>query len=115
MGAGRLDITIEQGATFQRTITVTEGASLFDLTGYTARMHIRSTLGAATTLIVLTSENGRLTMGGVAGTIAMLITATDTAALSFDSGVHDIEIVSGSGVVIRLLEGTVTLSREVTR
>jgi len=45
--------------------------------------------------------------------IELSMSATATAALDFDTGVYDLELVSGTEVT-RLLEGIVTLSREVS-
>ena len=44
-------------------------------------------------------------------TISM--SATNTAALSFDHAVYDLELVSGS-VVDRIIQGRVKLAKEVT-
>jgi hypothetical protein len=49
------------------------------------------------------------------GTVTLALTAAQSAALDFDRAYYDIEIVSPAGVVTRLVQGTVTLSREVTR
>jgi len=86
-----------------------------DLDGYTARMHIRQSLTATTTLLELTTENARIALDNVAKTITLTISATDTAALSFTSGVYSLELVSGSGEVAEILTGSVTLVKEVTR
>ena len=43
------------------------------------------------------------------------ITATATAAITWTTGVYDLEIVFPSGDVRRLVYGTVTVSPEVTR
>ena len=85
-----------------------------DLTGYTARMHIRATLESTTALVTLTTENAGITLGGAAGTIIPLILATATDDLTFDTAVYDLELISGT-TVTRLLSGNVTLSKEVTR
>jgi hypothetical protein len=45
--------------------------------------------------------------------IKMSMTATATAALDFETAVYDLELVSGT-TVTRLLEGIVTLSREIS-
>jgi hypothetical protein len=45
----------------------------------------------------------------------LTISATDTAALTAGRGVYDLELVSGSGIVTRLLQGVATISRNVTR
>jgi hypothetical protein len=66
---------------------------------------VRATLESAEALIELTTGNGRIALGGSAGTITLTISATDTAALTAGRGVYDLELVSGSGIVTRLLQG----------
>lgn len=115
MTAGIYDIVIEQGATWNPVFTWKDSAgAAINLTGYSARLQIREKVTSSTTLVSLTSASG-ITLGGAAGTIAPLLTATETAALNFATGVYDLELVSGSGVVYRLLQGRVKLSKEVTR
>ena len=115
MAATTYDITIEQGATFSQVITYKESGVAINLTGYTARMQVRSTLESATSVVELTTANSRIALGGAAGTITLTISATDTAALTAGRGVYDLELVSGSGIVTRLLQGVATISRNVTR
>lgn len=108
------DIVINQGETFTLPLTWTASGTPVDLTGATARMHIRENVDSSTTLIELTTENGRIALGGTAGTIDLTISAVDTAALPKRRGVYDLEIVIGA-VVYRKLEGNVNITREVTR
>ena len=115
MAATTYDLTIEQGATFSQLVTYKESGVAVNLTGYTARMQVRSTLESASTVVELTTANGRITLGGSAGTITLTVSATDTAALTAGRGVYDLELVSGSGIVTRLLQGVATISRNVTR
>ncbi len=76
---------------------------------------MRETYSSTSTIVSLTSGSG-ITLGGAAGTIAILISATTTAALTAPfSGVYDLELVSAGGVVTRLLQGAATVSPEVTR
>lgn len=115
MIAGIYNINLDQGATFSRSIVVKDGdGNLFDFTNYTARMQIRSEVDATDVMIELTTENGRIALGGADGTIVLTIDADDTALLQYD-GVYDLEIVSDSGAVNRLLKGMVRLDYEVTR
>jgi hypothetical protein len=112
----RYDLEIKQGATLSLTATWNDstGAAI-NLTGYTARMQVRSAYDATSTILSLTSSSG-ITLGGAAGTIAITVSATVTAALTAPwAGVWDLELVSGGGVVTRLLEGAATVSPEVTR
>lgn len=84
------------------------------LSGFTARMKIKRTLTSAAAYIELTTVNGRIVLDDSAKTITLLVSAVDTAALDFTTAVYDLELVSGSGVVTRLVEGEVTLHKEVT-
>jgi hypothetical protein len=86
-----------------------------DLTGFTARMDIRGTLSSATAIHTLTTENGGIALGGVAGTIDLLIPAATTEGFDFGSAVYDLELISAAGVVTRLIGGAIVLSKEVTR
>lgn len=119
MAAGPLDLLIEQGATFTWPMVWKDDAGVpINLTGYTARMHVRFTLAAPVTLLELTTLNGRITLGTTGGQITLSLTATETAALldwPANKGVYDLEMVSSGGQVTRLLKGTITLDPEVTR
>jgi hypothetical protein len=115
MAATTYDILIEQGTTYSQVITYKDNGAPVSLTGYTARMQVRATLESASTLVELTTANSRIALGGTAGTITLTISATDTAALTAGRGVYDLELVSGSGIVTRLLQGVCTISRNVTR
>ena len=130
MIAGVYNITIEQGSTFGRLISVEQPDLVTDPTGqtfvnyslvaHTARMQIRRTVDSATSMISLTTENGRITINpNISGNtknneISLLITAAYTATLT-TSGVYDLEIISSSGTVSKVVRGDVTLIPEVTR
>ena len=86
-----------------------------DLTGYTARLQVRETLAATTTLVSLTTENGGITLGGTAGTIELLIAPADTDDLTATRAVYDLEVISAAGKVTAILEGSIVLGMEVTR
>ncbi len=106
---------VYRGATFSEQIEwKDESGTPVNLTGFTARMHMRETLEAADPFLTLTTENAGITFGGVAGTIQLLASATQTTAITATSGVYDLELVSGANVT-RLLEGLVIISPEVTR
>lgn len=117
MAAFKVKLNIEQGATFRKRFTWKTGspAVAVNLTGYTARMQIRETIDSATVLASLTTENGGIALGGAAGTIDLYISAVDTAAYTWVTGVYDIELIAPSGDVIRRVAGSVSVSPEVTR
>ena len=112
---GNYDITIYQGTTFSTILAwKDETNTLVDLTGYTARLQMRENYNSSTPFLNLTTENGGIVLGGVLGTITLLASAASTAALEALEGVYDLEMINGS-TVIRLLQGSVSVSREVTR
>ena len=120
MLAGTYRINCDQGATFERSLTIYQPAVLgasavpVDLTGYSARMQVRPETDASATLVELTTENGRITLGGVAGTIELFIDAETTATIDRD-GVYDLEIYNAAGTVYRVIKGRFVLDPEVTR
>jgi hypothetical protein len=65
-------------------------------------------------LISLTTENGRISLGGASGIIEINVSAADTATIT-GSGVYDLEVISPTGIVSRIIQGDFTLSQEVTR
>lgn len=111
------DITIEQGATFQLNLVWKDGAGTpINLTGYTARMQVRRKYTSETALLSFTTENGAITLGGALGTIAVQGLATLTDDLPAPAGcVYDLEVISGGGIVTRLVQGGAYISPEVTR
>lgn len=84
-----------------------------DLTGYTARLAIKDKVGG-TVLLSLTTENAGIVIDDAAKTITLAITATATAALTWTTGVYDLELVSTTGVVTQLMYGAVSVTKEVT-
>jgi hypothetical protein len=115
MAAAKLDLTIEQGATFRRSFMLQDAGLPRDLSTHKGRMQIRAPLGSDVVAADLTTENGGMVLGAD-GSIAVYIGATTTASMSFDKASYDLEIEgSTADDVERLLKGTVTLDKQVTR
>lgn len=115
MPAGSYNIVCDQGATFGLNLTYEDAnGTAVNLTGYTARMQVRSKAEAATTILSLTSGSG-ITLGGSAGTIVISISAATTAGLTAGDYVYDLELVAPTAAVTRLLQGRFRVSAEVTR
>ncbi|TAG50441.1 MAG: hypothetical protein EAZ30_00015 [Betaproteobacteria bacterium] len=119
MPAAKQNLLIEQGTTWRYALELKAGVKATDpalnLTGYTAQMQLRSDIDSAIPIIALTIANGRITTAPLLGRLELLLSATETAALSFDRAVYDLEITSAGGEVTRVLQGSVALSKEVTR
>jgi hypothetical protein len=113
MVAGKYDFTIQQGATFSREIDVSEVFP--SLANYIARAQIRPTIESSTLYLSLASSDSTLLIDTSALTVTISLAAATTLAQTWTTGVYDMEFVSAGGVVTRLLEGSVTVSKEVTR
>jgi hypothetical protein len=114
--AGIYNIICDQGATFTRQLTWNDpNGSAVNLTNYTARMDVRTSIDAAGAAVLsLTTTNGRIVLGGTAGTISLSAEATATEAVESGNYVYDLELVSGS-TVTRLVQGSFVVRGEVTR
>ncbi len=117
------NVTIATASTTQ--FTVTNGATgtyisgglataPVNITGYTAKMQMRSYPDNATAVLTLTTENGGITITGATGNIDLHATATQTGAINQGPYNYDIEIYSGASVT-RVVQGQVEVSAQVTR
>ena len=113
MAAAKLNLTIEQGTTFEKRLTWRDkNKRLVPLTGYSARMQIRTSVSSTEVILELSTSNNRIVLG-TAGTIDLKLTPTETSALK--AGVYDLELTDSAGRIVRLIEGKVAVSPEVTR
>jgi len=110
--SAKYNIVCDQATTFQLDFTIQTGNTLWNLTGYSATMTIRPFVGSNTTTLVLTNGNG-ITLGGAAGTVAILISAAVTADFEPSRYSYDFVLNSGS-VITRLLEGKFVVTAGVT-
>lgn len=113
MPAAKLNISIEQGATFsKRLVWRDKNKRPVPLTGYTAKMQVRPSATSATVILELSTANGRITFPG-AGVIQLDVAANDTDAIT--SGVYDLKLYAPSGQEIRFIEGKLTVTPGVTK
>jgi hypothetical protein len=110
MAAAKYNIEIEQGATFSRTIVVTENSSPKNLTGYTGKAQVRKTHGGD-----LIADFQVTISDAVNGEITWEMPSATTAQLQERKGVYDLEINDGAAVITRLLKGDVVITPEVTQ
>lgn len=115
-GVGKLDMTLYQGTTFRKTLIWKTGdpAVSVNLSGYTARMQARRKLSDPEILFELTTENGGIALTSAEGKITLYLSDVQTTALE-GRAVYDLEVVAPNNDVIRLVEGRITISPEVTR
>ncbi len=114
MTAAQKDIPIEQGSTFDKTYTYYDASeNPVNLTGYTADMIARENIESCNIIFHLTTENGGIILGGIAGTIRLKMSATTTAAINADGGVFTLKIISSGGIVTRLWQANILMDKEV--
>ena len=118
MASAEYDLKIEQGTTNVIVVAYKDSAGVaVTLTSYTARMIIRQTIDSAVALVTATTEHGKIAITGATGLVTITLPATETDDYAWLNGYYDLEIVSPtpSFTVTRLLQGKVTVSREVSR
>jgi len=115
MAAGVFNFKVNQGETFNPAITWKDSnGSAYDITGYTAKMQVRRFEGDTVIQEFTTADATMDIPTGTDGVINLLLTATETAALTADTYIYDLLLDDGSGVKTRILEGTFTVKAQVT-
>lgn len=131
MAAGKYSFVIEQGTTTNFEIAYKDSnGNPIDLTGYSGRMQIASNYASDNTRTVyitlsssLNADGTGLNFGGSSGinppssgTIGIYISACSSSGFTFNNARYDLEIYSGSSCpyTVRLLEGQVSISNQVT-
>lgn len=105
MSTGIYKMYCDQGATYNLVLVWRNpDQSEIDLTGYTAVMRVAPNKGADLVLNP-TTENGQIVLGGDLGTIMIDIPAEITAEVEQGQYVYELDLISGDGVVTRLVEG----------
>ena len=130
MAAGKYNFAIEQGSTLDFTINYKDiNNTPIDLTDYGARMQIRPNIGSDQLIASLSSSLNNdgsglnmtptdpdtlLVLPKSSGSIQVIISAASSSNFAFSSAQYDLEIHSGS-FVEKIIRGTVSLKKEVTR
>jgi len=115
MAAGTYDIEWHQGDTFDLTLTWRDAnQDPVDLSTYTARMQLRTSADAATNDLELTTENGRIALGGTTGEVRLIVDAVTMAALTAGSYKYDLEMIVGA-TVRKILKGKFKVIAEITK
>ena len=119
--AAEVNYTIIQGATFRERVTWQDSNEAgIDLTGATVYMQVRDNYADLVAATILDLENGSgITLsdqGTSPGQFTIELTPAQTEALSWTgTKFYDVEVHQSNGDVFRILQGRISLSREVTR
>lgn len=116
MAAGEHNFTIEQGTTHRMTFLWEDSNGVpINLTGYTARMQARKGYNASDVLFDASTANGMITLTPATGEVLIVLPESVTSTFKWPQALYDIELTSSDGTVTRLLQGSIDISREVTR
>ena len=110
----QLALKLFQGAFWDYTLTWKVNDELVDLGGFTARLQARPTPSSATLVLDLTDSDG-IVLDGSAGTITLMHSAEQTAALTPGKYVYELALIAGTSVVSRLVQGQLEVDAEATR
>lgn len=117
MQPGNYDFTLIQGAHDGLTFQITESGVPLDLTGYTAEMQARVDYDKP--VVLSATMANRITIDPSLGKIAITFAPADTSAIVFKGPsidcIYAVELTSPAGIKSRVLEGTITISREIVR
>ena len=112
MSAATYNFNLDQGPDFALEMIMKEDSVVKDLTGYSARSQLRKTKDASTptasfVCTIPSPETGKIRMQ-----MSNAVSKDITAGVYY----YDLEIyTSGDALVLRLLQGQVTVTREITR
>lgn len=110
------DFTLYQGTFTPLTFQLTDDADVpLDLTGYTARMQARTTVNSSEVQLEASLALGNAEVDGPTGTVKLQFSAAQTAAIKASKLVYDVELTPADGKTVRVMEGSITVSKEVTR
>jgi hypothetical protein len=95
------NITVDQGSDYFSTVYAKETNGLAtDLTGYTARGQVRKTYSSLTSYKIVTTI-----VNPESGSIEISLSNVTTSAMKAGRYVYDIEVVSPTGIIRRVVEG----------
>ena len=112
MSAGTYNLVIDQGSDFALDLVIKEAGSALDLTNYSGRAQLRTSVAAssASASFTITKTNA------AGGALKIELAAATSTALAAGQYVYDLEIYTANdSVVKRILQGEVTITPEVTR
>jgi hypothetical protein len=112
MAAQTYNFEINQGTTFSFAMVFSDaGAGLMPLTTATLAAQIRPTAESQAILQEFTVTKDQIQTGRA----TFSLTAAQTRNLNFSTAVYDVLVTFADGTALRVAQGSVTLSKQVTR
>lgn len=112
---GKFNIMLYENATYRHRLTyLNPDNTPVDLTGCTALMQVRDAAGAPV-LLELSTTNGMIELGGVSGTIDIVISQPVIDGLAKTTAKHDFLLTQSNGDIMRLFEGYLSVLPGITQ
>jgi hypothetical protein len=111
--SAKYNLVCDQATTFNFQFQILNDNTPWNLTNYDVVMTVRPFVGASTTTVVATNDNGRITIDGPNGRITVTIDAATTGNIVAGRYAYDLVVDSGS-VITRILEGKFVVTGAVT-
>ena len=127
----KTNVIVNQGSTSSELVELQKGdGTPVNLTGFTAKSHVRLNYDSPTPILELSTEDGSIVLGAIEvdgvieygpatnGGIEIKYDGEVTKLIKFKGselrGVRDVELTDALGVTRRIVEGEFILTREVT-
>jgi hypothetical protein len=111
--SAKYNLVCDQATTFDFQFQILNDNTPWNLTNYDVTMTVRPFVGATTTTVVATNDNGQIAIDGPNGRITVTLSAATTGAIVANRYSYDLVVNSGS-VVTRILEGKFIVTGAVT-
>lgn len=111
--SAKYNLVCEQATTFNFQFQIKEDETPWNLTNYTVEMTVRPFMGASTTTVVASTDNGYISLDPTQGRVTVTIPYTVTEDFTPSRQVYDLIFDSGTEVT-RILEGTFVVTQAVT-
>lgn len=111
--AAYVELYMDQGTTFRNVINLIDDTtnSYIDVTGYTIRSQMRRSYysaNATANLVCTITDTAN-------GEITMTLAAANTSNIKAGRYLFDLETIDTNNTVVRVLEGIITVTPEITR
>ena len=106
--ASKVNLTMDQGSYFEENFSIASADGVVNLSGYTAACQMRKHFTSLTAidLVTVLEDSGRLVIS---------LPSSNTASIEPGRYLYDVEITSPENSVIRVIEGIMTVTPNITR
>lgn len=109
-----LNFTLHKGSKFLKILTWKSAGVAIDLTAFTGKMDVKRSINDVETVLQFTTADTTMVLGGVAGTITLLISSEETSKLLPMTGVYDLQ-VNDTADDTKVARGAFFIVDEVTK